>query len=85
MVSKGYNQLERSGQSIQSAQKGWEPIPPPSALATVFKGSVFRQADPPALPEGARGTTHMPPMVTVAQVRSEKAGAVSVALLAGRM
>lgn len=29
--------------------------------------------------------THMPPMVTVAQVRSEKAGTVSVAPLAGRM
>ena len=29
--------------------------------------------------------THIPPMVTVAQVRSEKAGTVSVAGLAGLM
>lgn len=34
---------------------------------------------------GARGHTYIPPMETVAHVRSEKAGTVSVALLAGRM
>lgn len=33
----------------------------------------------------ASQNTHIPPMVTVAQVRSEKAGTVSVAGLAGLM
>ena len=34
---------------------------------------------------GKGGVTYIPPMQTVAQVRSEKAGTVSVAVLAGRM
>lgn len=44
----------------------------------------------PTVQAGARcpvpqGHTYIPPMETVAHVRSEKAGMVSVALLAGRM
>lgn len=63
-------------------------MPPPGlSVAAVSQSSLWSERDPPALPcpREALPATHMPPMVTVAQVRSEKAGAVSVALLAGRM
>lgn len=46
-------------------------------------GSARLRLPPPSMPDVP--DTHMPPMVTVAQVRSEKAGTVSVAPLAGRM
>lgn len=67
--------LGRSWRHQGAEAKAWGPFCP---IATTLRSCRL-----PWVPTVL--DTHMPPMVTVAQVRSEKAGTVSVAPLAGRM
>ena len=71
-----------------TAQPHGEDEPPSVPGAPTVRGRALRspgERQAGALCPVPQGRTYIPPMETVAHVRSEKAGTVSVALLAGRM
>lgn len=74
--------LARWGLLCPATDTGGEDEPP--SVPGVPRGARQSPAKP-RLERRARFRTYIPPMETVAHVRSEKAGTVSVALLAGRM
>lgn len=72
-----------SGSRHPATDTGGEDEPP--SVPGVPRGARQSPAKPRLERGRARFRTYIPPMETVAHVRSEKAGTVSVALLAGRM